>query len=211
MRCRFAATPAGRERVPGHDGMQEIVVVDASEEPRCLKLFSCFGLIDMRAQAEVRSALRTDTPRSIRVEVFSSPVLSTYARKPKSTARVGPPHVRHAEVNSCRSAFCSGPLDDRSPSAHKPSGSASGPRAHGGGRTSRSSAVTVAPAFRARLGLTIAHASSSAEILRAPSSGRELLVFGSNSLLASRERRAVRRIVLNSVLSLAPTPRRPLW
>jgi hypothetical protein len=42
--------------------MRKIEAVDASEESRCLMLFSCFGLIDMRTQAEDFSALRSDTP-----------------------------------------------------------------------------------------------------------------------------------------------------
>ena len=44
-----------------------------------------------------------DTSRWIRVEAFSAPVLSTYARKPRSSARCGPTHRLQwlPQLNAC--------------------------------------------------------------------------------------------------------------
>src|SRR5262249_962390 len=46
-------------------------------------------------QAGGTSARRSATPRRIRVEAFSAPVLSTYALKPESAARSGPTREWH--------------------------------------------------------------------------------------------------------------------
>src|SRR5437762_14340757 len=61
---------------------------EMSPEMPVARLARCRNL-DLRAQAEVLNALRSDTPSGVCVKAFLASVLSTDARKPKSGVHGG--------------------------------------------------------------------------------------------------------------------------